>query len=51
MPEDHHGQGLYDTQAERSTSPVVKIIGYGVIAALIIAIILFATGLVKFGPF
>ena len=51
MVEDRHGQGLHDTQAERSTSPAAKLLGYAVIAALLIAIILLATGAVKFGPF
>jgi len=51
MAEDRHGQGLHDTQAERSTSGAVKMLGYGVIALLVIAIILLATGAVKFGPF
>jgi len=51
MAENRHGQGLHDTQAERSTSPAVKIVGYGVIIALLIAILLLATGAVKFGPF
>jgi hypothetical protein len=51
MPEDQHGQGLYDTHAERSTSPLVKVVGYAVIALLILAIFLLATGIVKFGPF
>jgi hypothetical protein len=51
MPEDRHGQGLHDTQAERSTSPAAKMIGFAVIAILLIAIILLATGAVKFGPY
>ena len=51
MAEDHHGQGLHDTQAERSTSPAVRILGYGAILVLLIAIILLATGAVKFGPY
>jgi MFS superfamily sulfate permease-like transporter len=50
MAEDRHGQGLHDTQAERSTSPAAKTIGYAVIAILLLAIILLATGVVKFGP-
>jgi len=50
MAEDHHGQGLHDTQAERSTSPAVKIIGYAVIALLLLAILLLATGVVKMSP-
>ena len=51
MAEDRHGQGLHDTQAERSTSPAVKMVGYGVIAVLLLAIILLATGAVKFGHY
>jgi hypothetical protein len=51
VEQDRHGQGLHDTQAERSTSPMVKALGYGVIAVLLIAIILLATGAVKFGPY
>jgi hypothetical protein len=51
MAEDRHGQGLNDTQAERSTSPAVRIASYGVITALVIAIILLATGAEEFGPF
>lgn len=50
MAEDRHGQGLHDTQAERSTSPVAKMAGYAVIAILLLAIILLATGVIKFGP-
>ena len=33
MAEDRDGQGLNDTQAERSTSPAVRIASYGVIIA------------------
>lgn len=51
MVEDRHGQGLHDTQAERRTSSSTKAIGYAVIALLILAIILLATGAVKFGPY
>ena len=51
MPEDRHGQGLHDTQAERSTSPASKMFGYGAIVVLLVAIVLLATGAVKFGPF
>jgi hypothetical protein len=50
MAEDRRGQGLHDTQAERSTSPVAKMAGYAVIAILLLAIILLATGVIKFGP-
>lgn len=49
MPEDRHGQGLHDTHAERSTSSTAKIAGYGVIALLVLAIILLATGIVNLG--
>lgn len=49
MPKDRHGQGLHDTQAERSTSAAVKVIGYGVIALLLLAIFLLATGIVDLG--
>ena len=51
MVEDRHGQGLHDTQAEKSTSSAAKMAGYAVIAILLLAIILLATGVVKFGPF
>ena len=50
MAEDRQGQGLHDTQAEKSTSPVARTLGYAVIAILLLAIILLATGVVKFGP-
>lgn len=49
MPEDRHGQGLNDTQAERSTSSAAKMMGYGVVALLILAILLLATGIVDLG--
>jgi hypothetical protein len=51
VDDDRHGQGLHDTQAERRTSPAAKTIGYAVIALLLLAIILLATGVVKFGPY
>ena len=51
MARDKHERGLHDTQAHRSTSPAVKIAGYGAIALLLLAIILLATGAVKFGPY
>ena len=50
MPDDRHGMGLHDTHAERSTSPVLKMIGYGVIALLLLAILLLATGIVDMTP-
>jgi hypothetical protein len=49
MPEDRHGQGLHDTHAERSTSAAAKVFGYGVIALLVLAIFLLATGIVDLG--
>jgi hypothetical protein len=49
MREDRHGQGLNDTHAERSTSSTAKAVGYGVIALLVIAIILLATGILDLG--
>ncbi len=51
MVEDRHGQGLHDIKAERSTAPAAKMLGYAAIAVLLIAIILLATGAVKFGPY
>jgi hypothetical protein len=51
MTDDRHGQGLHDTQAQRSTSPVAKMLGYGAIIVLLIAVVLLATGAIKFGPF
>ena len=51
MVDDRHGSGLNDTHAERRTSPAVKLIGYGVIALLVLAILLLATGIVDMTPF
>jgi hypothetical protein len=51
MRHDPNDQHLDDTDAESRTSPAVKTIGYGVIALLLLAIILLATGVVKFGPY
>jgi hypothetical protein len=50
MPDDRHGMGLHDTHAERRTSPVTKLIGYGAIALLLLAILLLATGVVDMTP-
>jgi hypothetical protein len=50
MAEDRHGMGLHETQAERSTPPFVKAIGYGVIVLLLLAIVLLATGIVDMTP-
>jgi hypothetical protein len=51
LRDDEPGQGLHGHDAEERTSPAVKIAGYLVIAILLLAIILLATGAVKFGPF
>jgi hypothetical protein len=50
MTEDRHGMGLHDTQAERRTSPLVKLVGYTVVALLVLAIILLTTGIVEMSP-
>jgi hypothetical protein len=42
--------GLHDTHAERRTSSVTKFIGYGVIALLVLAILLLATGVFEMTP-
>ena len=50
MAEDGHRHGLHEREPQ-GTSPAVKMLGYGAIAVLLLAIILFATGIIKFGPF
>lgn len=51
MGDRNDDQHLYDTDAEKRTSPAAKAIGYAVIALLLLAIVLLATGAVKFGPY
>jgi hypothetical protein len=49
--DDRDRQRLNDTDAEQRTSPAVKTFAYAVMAILLLAIILMATGVIKFGPY
>ena len=49
--DDRDQQRLDDTDAEQRTPPIVKTVAYAVMAILLLAIILFATGALKFGPY